>query len=244
MKVASFQAPLLDSDHVEVIRLIRNQIDWCQSEGIGILCCPEAILGGLADHANRPADLAIDAEDGELAALLAPLASETVSTILGFTERRRDQLYNSAVVFCGGQVRGIYRKLYPAIRQSVYTAGGHAPVFEIGGLIFGVLICRDSTFSEPARKMVAQGATALFVPTNNALPLGRRPQDLAIEARETDVARATENNVWVIRADVAGQTERFSSFGASEIVNPDGVVVQSASALAAGLIVADIKGVL
>jgi predicted amidohydrolase len=44
----------------------------------------------------------------------------------------------------------------------------------------------------------------------------------------------------VIRADVAGRTESLVSYGSSEIVDPDGMVLQSARQLGPDLIVADI----
>jgi len=46
--------------------LIRKRIDWCESAGVKILCCPEAILGGLADYAERPAEIAMDVEGGQV----------------------------------------------------------------------------------------------------------------------------------------------------------------------------------
>jgi hypothetical protein len=47
---------------------------------------PEAILGGLADHAVRPAEFAFEADGARLTDLLAALASRTVTTMIGFTE--------------------------------------------------------------------------------------------------------------------------------------------------------------
>src|SRR5206468_2113686 len=114
-----------------------EQVAWCESNGVEILCCPEGVLGGLADYANWPADIAINLEDGQLHALLAPLASDRVATILGFTEiGQTGRLYNSAAVFHKGEVVGIYRKLYPAINKSVYVAGDKMPVFTLGDLTF------------------------------------------------------------------------------------------------------------
>jgi hypothetical protein len=49
MKVAAYQAPLLATGSLEAIDLIEERVAWCESEGVSILCCPEAILGGLAD---------------------------------------------------------------------------------------------------------------------------------------------------------------------------------------------------
>lgn len=226
---------------MEALELIRKRVEWGETAGVEILCCPEAILGGLADDAACPADIAIDVERGQLSAALAPLASDTVTTILGFTEiSGSGQLYNSAAVFHKGAVLGVYRKLYPAIRKSVYRAGGRIPVFTVGALTFGVVICNDSNYLEPARIMASQGATALFVPTNNGLPAQKA--DVVARARAVDIARAVENGVSVIRADVAGRTADLVSYGSSCIVDRTGTVLQSAQRLAEDLLVADLDG--
>ena len=131
-------------------------------------------------------------------------------------------------MFWRGAIKGVYRKLHPAINRSVYTAGTDIPVFQADGLTFGVVICNDSNFSEPARLIAAQGATALFVPTNNGMPHARDGAELPALARNVDIARAVENSLWVIRADVAGRTRALTSHGSSGIVDPDGMVVASA----------------
>src|SRR4030095_8810676 len=240
MKVAAYQAPFLPSGSMEALGLIRKRIDWCESEGVEILCCPEAILGGLADYARHPSEIALDVEGGQLSAILASLASDTVTTILGFTEiTGAGRLYNCAAVFHRGLGVGTYRKLYPAINKSVYDAGDQMPVFQIGGLIFGILICNDSNYFEPARIMASKGATALFIPTNNGLPPEKA--DVVAHARQVDIARAIENSVTVIRADVAGKIEGMVSYGSSVIVDSDGMVVRSAQPLSEDLIVAGLK---
>jgi predicted amidohydrolase len=91
--------------------------------------------------------------------------------------------------------------------------------------------------------MAAHGATALFVPTNNGLPPTRAGAELVAQARNVDIARAAENSMWVIRADVAGRNPPTSwgvPYGSSGIVDPDGMVVQSARQLSDDLIVAEI----
>jgi predicted amidohydrolase len=242
MKVAAYQAPLPATGSMGVLALIREQVGWCESNDVEILCCPEGVLGGLADYTTRPADIALDVEGGQLDALLAPLASDRVATILGFTEiDRGGRLYNSAAVFHKGAVVGTYRKLYPAINRSVYEAGDKTPVFTVGSLIFGILICNDFNYFEPARIMASRGAAALFVPTNNGLPPTKAGPELVAEARNVDIARAVENSVYVIRADVAGRAEGLLSYGSSGIVNPEGILLQSARQLGPDLIVADIE---
>ena len=109
------------------------------------------------------------------------------------------------------------------------------------GLTFGIVICNDSNYPEPARRMAARGAAAIFVPTNNALPPPRARAELVDEARRADMARAVENGVWVIRADVAGSGGGLASHGSSGIVDPEGNVVRAARWWSEDLPVAEIR---
>lgn len=47
-----------------------------------------------------------------------------------------------------GWVVGLYSKLklHPAINQSIYEAGDKTPVFAVGDMTFGILICLDSNY--------------------------------------------------------------------------------------------------
>lgn len=239
MKIAAYQAPLLPTGSMDVVDRIRERVKWCETEGVEILCCPEAVLGGLADHATCPTDFAIGVEGGQLKATLAPLASEAVTTIVGFTEiSGTGRLYNSAAVFHKGAVAGVYRKLHPAIRKSIYQAGDRCPVFRAGGLTFGIVICNDSNYPEPARIMASLGATVLFVPTNNALPAEKA--DVIGDTRNADIALAREHRVSIIRADVAGRMADLVSYGSSGIVDPHGTVLKSAQRLSEDLLVANL----
>ncbi|MEJ0073879.1 MAG: carbon-nitrogen hydrolase family protein [Alphaproteobacteria bacterium] len=239
MKVAAYQAPLLPSGSMEALGLIAERLRWCEREGVEILCCPEAILGGLADGAVDPAAIAISAANGRLEALLAPLASRSVTTIVGFTEGdETGRLYNTAAVLRHGAVAGLYRKRFPAIRKSVYSAGDASPLFTIGPLTFGIMICNDTNHPELAGDIAARGATVAFVPTNNALPPDRA--DVLALTRAVDVARATANRLMIVRADVAGRSAGRVSFGSSAIVATDGRVLQSARPFSEDILVAEV----
>src|SRR5262245_44533360 len=143
MRVAAYQAPLLESGSMKALALIQAKVDQCEADDIAILCCPEAILGGLADYDGDPTRFAI--ARSRISPVLAPLTSNTVTTIVGFTELADDgALYNSAAVLHRGTVAGVYRKQHPAIRRSVYARGTDTPVFQLNGLTFGIVICYDS----------------------------------------------------------------------------------------------------
>jgi predicted amidohydrolase len=242
MKVAAYQAPLLAVGSMGALELIRQRVKWCESEGIEILCCPEAILGGLADYANHPNPFAIATH--KLASAVSLIFSDTVTTIIGFTELADSgALYNSAAVVHRRSILGVYRKLHPAINRSVYHAGSDLPVFKVADLTFGMVICYDSNYPELTRRLAVQGATALFVPTNNGLPPKRADAELVSEARNVDIANAVENRMWVIRADVAGSTDELVSYGSSAIIDPDGKVVQLAREFEEDVIIAEIDAV-
>jgi predicted amidohydrolase len=85
---------------------------------------------------------------------------------------------------------------------------------------------------------MASGATALFIPTNNGLPPEKA--DAAAHARSVDIALAIENNICVVRADVAGRADGIVSYGSSGIVDSYGHVLHSAPELTKALIVADL----
>jgi predicted amidohydrolase len=76
--------------------------------------------------------------------------------------------WNDAFELVRGAI-AVYRKRHPAINRSVYAAGTDTPLFTIGGLTFGVIICNDSNHPELARDIAAGGAHALFVPSDNGL---------------------------------------------------------------------------
>ena len=240
MKVAAYQAPIVPAGEILALELIRLQVDRCATLGVEVLCCPEAILGGLADYSAEPQSLALTRE--QVAEQVVPIAHREMTLIVGFSEAGDDgHLLNAAAVVRQGELVGVYRKRHPAIRRSVYSPGEGLPVFEIGICTFGIVICYDSTFPELARGLADQGASILFVPTNTALPPGRSSDQVVTDARKCDVDRALDNGVTVVRADVAGRTSRFSTPGATAITGRDGTLLAVAEEFTPGLVVAEVE---
>lgn len=236
MKLAAYQAPLLPAGSMAPLDQLARKIRWCEAQAIDLLCCPEAILGGLADDAEIPANLAIRVDSGQLAAMLAPLASATVTSIIGFTEATEaGALYNSAAIFAKGEITGIYRKRYPAVRHSIYHPGEGPAVFDACGARIGLMICNDSNFPELAVSLAAGGAEIIFIPSNNAL----RPAiaDVVAAARGVDGALARANGVPIVRADVTGRTVDRVAFGSSAITDAGGTIRIAAEAFAETILV-------
>jgi predicted amidohydrolase len=221
------------------LELIHERVRWCEAEGVELLLCPEGVLGGLADDVARPSEIAIDVENGDLARVLRPLASATVTTIVGFSEASCGALYNSAAVYAGGEVVGVYRKRHPARRASVYSAGTESPVFAVGDLRFGMMICNDTNSPELADDMVARGARLLLVPSNNGLR--SEIADVVELTRAVDVATARRCGVPVVRADVAGRSATRVAFGTSAVIGAVGEVIRAGTPFAEEILVADLE---
>lgn len=237
MRIAAYQAPLLPGRSMAALEMIRQRVRRCEAEGVDVLLCPEGVLGGLADDLEAPSEIAIAV--GDLPGVLRPLASKSVATIVGFTETCDGRLYNSAAVYAGGEVRGVYRKRHPARRASVYSAGTESPVFVLGDCRFGMMICNDTNFPDLAADMVARGARLLLVPSNNGLK--SEAADVVELTRAVDVETARRCGVPVVRADVAGRMEARVAFGTSAIVAAGGNVIQSGTLLTEDLLVADLE---
>lgn len=237
MRIAAYQAPLLAGGSMVALEMIRQRVRWCEAEGVEMLLCPEAVLGGLADDLESPSEIAIAA--GDLPEVLRPLASARVATIVGFTEARDGLLYNSAAVYFRGDVQGVYRKRHPARRVSVYAAGTESPVFTLGNCRFGMMICNDTNFPDLANDLVARGAQLLLVPSNNGLR--SEIVDVVGPTRAVDVETARRCGVPVVRADVAGRMGARVAFGTSAIVTASGDVIRSATPFAEDLLVADVE---
>ena len=101
MKVAAYQAPLLAGGSrdtaIELIRehVLSVRIEWSRDS----LFCRRVSSAASPTQRLDPAEIAISVEDGQLERVLAPLASDTVTIIVGFTEiDRRGRLFNSAAV--------------------------------------------------------------------------------------------------------------------------------------------------
>lgn len=219
------------------LEMIHQRVRRCEVERVDVLLCPEGVLGGLADDLESPSEIAIAA--GDLPEVLRPLASESVATIVGFTEACDGRLYNSAAVYARGEVRGVYRKRHPARRESIYSAGTESPVFVLGDCRFGMMICNDTNFPDLATDMVKRGAQLLLVPSNNGLR--SEIADVVELTRAVDVETARRCGTPVVRADVAGWTEARVAFGTSAIIGAGGDVIRSGTLFAEDLLVADLE---
>ena len=242
MRVAAYQAPYLPFGSWDAVDLIGSQLIACESAGVELLCCPEAIIGGLAHESagQSPRDVALTVD--ELRRLVAPLASSPVASVIGFTERGSDDaVHSSAALLADGDVRTVYRKVYPGYR-TVVSAGTDLPVVTLGDTLLGMMVCNDIWYVEPARVLAAKGAALIAVPTNSGHVKVDAPTSRLRSRGETlPVARAVENTVTLVVADIVGEQDGRRALGCSRIVDPDGRVLAQAHPDETALVVADVE---
>lgn len=116
-----------------------------------------------------------------------------ITVCFGLPEYVDGRIYNSAIVARDGRVIATHRKWklpnYAVFDEKRYFEPGDKPtVFDIQGIRFGLIICEDAWFPDPAAACAGAGAHAIIVingsPFNTKQRAARR-QSLSSRARET-----------------------------------------------------------
>jgi nitrilase len=118
----------------------------------------------------------------------------------------------------------------PPSERDAFAAGNSFAAFDTPIGRVGMLICYDKVFPEAARSLALDGAE--IVASLSAWPVCRfAPADRIAADRQTrqfnvlDQARAVENQVVWVSANVAGRSGNLRFMGQAKIVDPDGTVL-------------------
>jgi predicted amidohydrolase len=147
-----------------------------------------------------------------------------LNLVFGMAQKHRGKFYNSAVyVSSKGKVE-VYQKVHLFDREKLFFARGSSfKVVSAGDAKLGLLICFDWAFPEVSRALALDGAQILCHPSNLVLPY----------AQDAMKTRCIENRVFAITANRIGSEGRGAASltftGRSQIVNPMGEVLASAS---------------
>lgn len=137
-------------------------------------------------------------------------------------EKRGDDILNTMYVFDrDGTMTAQYSKihLFRLMEEEKYlTAGDQAGMLDIEGIPAGMMICYDIRFPELSRKLALSGAKMLFVPAE-------WPNPRLHHWRTLLMARAIENQMYVVSCNRVGVSGTTEFFGHSMIVDPWGEVV-------------------
>lgn len=205
-------------------------VDRFRKDGVDLIVFPEATL-----------PLYVEADDPLVHELKswADKAGKPLLAGVPLIDSDSSSRNTAQLIYPGGDVKGRYDKIYPVpfgefvplrpISERLWTdftvrgdvRGGDEPtVFEfkpVGSnkkVPFGVVVCSESMYSHLARRLVSDGAEALFVMTNDAWFYSTNESDLHFDM---SVARAVENGVYIAQA---------ANSGVSGVVSPTGRVTK------------------
>ncbi|MDQ0158325.1 carbon-nitrogen family hydrolase [Alkalibacillus salilacus] len=169
-------------------------------------------------------------QDGEpTISFLKDLATKHHVNIVGgsIANKKEGGIYNTAVVINReGELVYQYDKahLVPMLNEHHYLTGGEKPaeVFELDGVKFGLIICYDLRFPELIRPLALEGAQVLCVVAE--WPAARRKH-----WRSLQIARAIENQMYVVSSNRIGEYDGQEFSGNSMVVDPWGDVLAEGS---------------
>src|SRR5207247_7512191 len=159
----------------------------------------------------------------------------------GVSERDGSSIYNSQIlVDPQGNIAAKYRKIHlyavaPVEEQTCFAPGDSFVSFELGGLLFGFSICYDLRFPEMYRKLAVEQKVGAFV-VSSAWPF---PRDEHF--RVLAIARAIENQSYVVASNRVGKDDDLWFCGGSARIDPSGALIGAASADREELIYADLS---
>lgn len=233
MKIAhcQFESWIGDFDHN--LTRFEEGLKRADSEGAKIVSFPECFFTGYPDTEELARKGAFAAESPQMQRILDVTARHAAVAIAGFNELRGSDLYNTVVVAHHGQKLGLYSKC--AAYMKFHKQGRDFPVWEIDGLKFGVLICADGGYIEPARILALKGARVIFAPHFNYIS-DKGLISHFMKVRADHAARACENSVYFVRGNnvvldptKSGITKNPGiGYGDSYVMDPHGeILVQS-----------------
>jgi len=171
--------------------------------------------------------LAEDPDDSSTVHSLKALCKErNLYLVTGFAERKRDKIFNSALLIGPEGLVHTYRKLHLFNEEKNWFDAGDTPLAlqTVRGARIGTMICFDWIFPEVARALAIQGAHIICHPSNLVLNY----------CQQTMLSRCLENSVFAITANRFGADKRphgeLKFTGKSQIVAPKGVLLHRAAA--------------
>ncbi|BAL96154.1 NAD+ synthase [Rubrivivax gelatinosus] len=257
MKVALAQFNAVVGDLAGNSRRLEDAARRAYAQGARLVLAPELALTGYPpeDLLLRPAFMHACAE--ALAALAEALQDcEGLHLVVGhphqFGERGDlrtksvtvQQRYNAASLLAQGRVQATYCKRelpnYQVFDERRYFVSGRDAglpplVFDCEGRRFGVVICEDAWFDEPARLARDAGAQVLCVLNASPFHLGKA------EERQARMAeRARDVGLPLLFSHLVGGQDEVVFDGASFALDASGEVAARAATFAEDLLIVDL----
>lgn len=199
----------------------RQWVRQAAESGADVIVLPE--MWNTAYSLENIRDLA-DRDGAETIAMMSELAREyNVNIHAGsVADLRGEQVYNTTYLFNReGEVVGDYSKihLFRLMDEEKYLEGGDkVGRFQLDGVEIGTMICYDLRFPELTRTLSLDGAQVVFLPAE-------WPHPRLNHWRHLQIARAIENQMFVVSCNRVGRAGETEFFGHSMVIDPWGEIV-------------------
>ena len=239
MKIAAAQIACSLGDVEANVRKMRDFAERAKKAGAELIVFPEMADTGYSmpvvqEHAKKWTE-------GAVPQLREMAKAHGIRIISGVSEREAESIYNSQVAIdAGGQIVAKYRKTHlfgpaPIEEHKCFSPGDELVSFQLGALRLGLTICYDLRFPEVYRLLACEQGANVFI-ISSAWPFPR-----VEHLRVLALARAIENQSYVILSNRVGKDDGVSTCGGSAIIDPYGVVLAAASADREELVVAEVS---
>jgi omega-amidase len=239
MKIAAAQIACTPGDLEANLRTTHDFASRAKDSGAELIVFPEMIDTGYSMPVIQRH--ATSWNEGAVPRLQKMAKQLSLAIIAGVSDHDGARIYNSqAFIDAGGNVRAKYRKTHlvtaaPLDERPVFAGGDTFVSCKFDKLNFGLTICYDLRFPEVCRTLAVEQKVNIFI-NSSAWPFPRL-EHLRILA----LARAIENQCYLILANRVGTDDGVTFCGTSAIIDPYGVIVAAASADREELIEAEIS---
>jgi predicted amidohydrolase len=226
-----------------------QHIGAAAARGVDIVCFPEMSLTGYVDSLRMPHGV-VALDSALVADFVALTRGRALTAIAGIIEPHTgdEKPYITQLVARDGQLLGLYRKLTIVHEEAAwFTPGAGAPLFEHGGVPFGLAICADIDTREVFARAAAQGARLVLHPSAPGLYGAQATRDWsACYAWWRDGchaklgAYAREFGLYIATATQAGRTSDEDFPGGGFLFGPDGTCLAETLDWSEGVLDVDI----
>jgi NAD+ synthetase len=241
VRVAVAQMNVVLGDLVGNVRRIVEQANRAAADGADLLLTPELSLCGYP-----PEDLLLRPDfyrsvDLALVSLTRETTDLDIAIVVGHPEEAGSHYYNAASVLYQGKRIGTYRKQYlpqyEVFDELLYFSPGSEPfVLDHAGVRFGLAICEDIWFAEPAQAAKAAGAEVLLV--LNASPYHL---DKTVDRQSVLAERVDETGLSIVYCNLVGGQDELVFDGASCIIAASGQTILQLPQFVEALAYADLN---
>jgi predicted amidohydrolase len=237
MLVGAAQIDVTLGDKISNLNKCLYLLKLAAQQKIETIVFPECALTGYVFNSFDEAFRISETIPGESTKILEKACRKyKIMAVVGLLEKDKGKLYNSAVLISPEGLLGKYRKTHTLCLgvDRYVSAGESLPVFSLSQGKFGVLICYDLRFPEPARIMALKGVQIILNPAN-------LPKNAEAYANFYNLARSCENRLFLVSANRVGEERNVRFIGRSQIISCSGQILAEGSKTTEEIIKAEIK---